>query len=404
MYFGIISISTIIKQFFFFAFHHRYHESSIKESTRLSRDQGSSRVYVLGIETKLPSQTITLTVSKNKAQMINLIVKDLVDHKDSIQTKLVITGSDPIPIEINSGVIIQRYDMRITHEEADTILIHQCASVKVEHKLIVAEDTDVFVLLCHFVHKGDILGSVKMVGPARNRAIIDINMTAQHHFAILPDLLAAHALTGCDTVGMCYGIGKAAALKILRSKQHSLAKLGDMTCHLDEVYDQALAFMLACYNQGTCQSMSDARYKIWVNKVSQRLASAPKIESLPPTDEAFKENVARAHLQAAIWKYSLDADPPTLDPCNYGWMKDPLSHMGSLEPITVPTGTPIAPEDILKLIRCGCDSAQPCKSQRCSCNAAQIACTAFCKCQGSHHCYNVKTNEYLQLEEYELSH
>ena len=29
-----------------------------------------------------------------------------------------------------------------------------------------------------------------------------------------------------------------------------------------------------------------------------------------------------------------DADPPTLNPYDYGWMKDPVSLMGSLEPIT----------------------------------------------------------------------
>ncbi len=31
----------------------------------------------------------------------------------------------------------------------------------------------------------------------------------------MPDLLAAHGLTGCDTVAQCYGIGKGVALKVL---------------------------------------------------------------------------------------------------------------------------------------------------------------------------------------------
>ena len=43
----------------------------------------------------------------------------------------------------------------------------------------------------------------------------------------MPDLLAVHGLTGCDTVAQCYGIGKGVALKVLRSQVHSLSHLGD---------------------------------------------------------------------------------------------------------------------------------------------------------------------------------
>ncbi len=139
--------------------------------------------------------------------------------------------------------------MEITHEEEDTILINQCASVNEARKLVVADDTDVFVLLCHFVHQGSITGSVKMVGPAKNRAVIDINLTVEYNIAILPGLLAAHGLTGCDTVAMCFGVGKAAPLKVLRPRNCPLDKLGNVTCTTDAVIEQASRFMLACYNQ-----------------------------------------------------------------------------------------------------------------------------------------------------------
>ena len=45
--------------------------------------------------------------------------------------------------------------------------------------------------------------------------------------------------------------------------------------------------------------------KVWTSRVGRSLASAPKLTSLPPTTESFQENVARAHLQTAIWKSSL---------------------------------------------------------------------------------------------------
>ncbi len=119
--------------------------------------------------------------------------------------------------------------------------------------------------------------------------------------------------------------------------------------------------------------MTEARHKVWAHKVSQKLAAPPKLETLPLTNEAFRENVARADLQVAIWRHAMEPNPPPLDPCEHGWMKDhPLSNI--LIPMTVAVGTHLAPEEILKLIRCSCESSQPCKSRRCSCTASGIAC------------------------------
>ena len=43
---------------------------------------------------------------------------------------------------------------------------------------------------------------------------------------------------------------------------------------------------------------------MWANKVGQSEAGAPKLASLPPTNEAFIENVARAHTgsKQPVWK------------------------------------------------------------------------------------------------------
>ena len=133
----------------------RYKEGSIKESTRNYRDQGASRVYSLRPTAKRPSQKVVLTVSSNKKQLIDLILTELIYHKDMLNGKLVITGNYPVPIQINQGVVSRRDDMSITHEEADTMIIQQVASVGAANVLVVADDTDVFVLLCHFVFNGD---------------------------------------------------------------------------------------------------------------------------------------------------------------------------------------------------------------------------------------------------------
>ena len=59
------------------------------------------------------------------------------------------------------------------------------------------------------------------------RQTIDIRATAKEHANILPNLLEAHGLSGCDTVAPCYGIGKMKILKTLKQGNHSLSCLRD---------------------------------------------------------------------------------------------------------------------------------------------------------------------------------
>ena len=133
-----------------------------------------------------------------------------------------------------------------------------------------------------------------MVSPILGHAVIDINATVDLHRAIIPDLLAAHGLTGCDTVATYFGIGKDAALRVRTSGVHALTYVGDTSRILCEITAQATPFILACYGQTKCTSLTGTRQKMWANKMGQSVAGAPKLTSLPPTNEAFNENVARS--------------------------------------------------------------------------------------------------------------
>ena len=65
-----------------------------------------------------------LTVIRNKVQLIDLICEDMAFHKDDISKhKLVLTGSDPVPVDINRGVIIKRQGMNTKQEEAETMVV-----------------------------------------------------------------------------------------------------------------------------------------------------------------------------------------------------------------------------------------------------------------------------------------
>lgn len=60
--------------------------------------------------------------------------------------------------------------------------------------------THIFLLLVHFYFHGKI-PVVHMVSPVHGRAAEDITAIVEKHLSVVPNLLCAHGLTDCDTVG-----------------------------------------------------------------------------------------------------------------------------------------------------------------------------------------------------------
>jgi hypothetical protein len=284
--------------------------------------------------------------------------------------------------------------METSHEEADIILVQQMVHLATNHDQhehcikIIADDTDVFILLLYYYRLHDISCKVVMQASSSNRAMIDIGATTSKHKDIIPNILGLHALTGCDTVACMYGIGKSTALKTL-SKGYDLQNLGNKEADFEEVFQEATAFIGACYGYQGTENMSQIRYQAWLTKTGRRnVMSTPKLKSLPPTKESFLMNVKRAHNQAIVWMSTMAPNPPNLDATEFGWRKDEASK--SLLPITVGQGIDLAPPEILKMIRCGCAAEDACSSSRCGCSSAQLPCTPFCNCMKSENisCHN----------------
>ena len=131
--------------------------------------------------------------------------------------------------------------------------------------------------------------------------------------------------------------------------------------------------------------MSDVRFKMWKLKSAKaNIVSAPKLISLPPTNESFKPNVLRTHMQCCIWKHADKANPPDIEPPMHGWKRDTINK--TLTPTLLPANTPVAPDSILQLIKCGCES-----SARHSCSRAMLPCTICCGYEGGLDCSNEHT-------------
>jgi hypothetical protein len=57
---------------------------------------------------------------------------------------------------------------------------------------------------------------------------------------------------------------------------------------LKDVVKQCIPFILACYGDKDSGSANDARYNLWMMKVSKNVANAPKLQSLPQTYGALR--------------------------------------------------------------------------------------------------------------------
>ena len=107
---------------------------------------------------------------------------------------------------------------------------------------------------------------------------------------------------------------------------------------------------------------------------------------LPPTTEAFRQNVLQAHDQISVWRSALLPQPPSFDSSDYGWTLEETNK--TLTPRKLPSDVAVAPPEVLELLRCGCSTNKPCSSQRCGCNNGHLPCTFFCACRGEANCRN----------------
>ena len=120
-----------------------------------------------------------------------------------------ITGRYPVLTKVRNKALDQRIDLNTTHEEADGIIPQQVmalADVGCKTINVISDDTDVYVLLAYYIAVESLSVSLIMEPTSHSRSSIDIGATVAEHSDIVQQLIAAHAVFGCDTVGCYHGI------------------------------------------------------------------------------------------------------------------------------------------------------------------------------------------------------
>ena len=259
------------------------YNTSITDATRCQRACEAAREYKLTMNSPLPQQQVILSVTKNKVQLIDLICEERQQLDDvPLNTSLVIPGRYPVPMEVRSNALVQRVDLKTTHDEADVIIPQQVVALAdMGCKSIngICDDTYVFVLLAHYFAEESFSVSLIMESTSRSRSSIDMGATVAKHSGIVPQLIAAHAVYICDTVGCYHGIGKTKVVTAF-SAGIELNHLGELKASIDDVMKESIHFIGACYGQkcDPSDTMSSIRYKVWVSRTERKGASIlPKL-------------------------------------------------------------------------------------------------------------------------------
>ena len=155
--------------------------------------------------------------------------------------------------------------------------------------------------------------------------VLDIGPSVINCRNIIPSVLSAHALSGCDTVAPFFGLGKTNIVNKLRNGKE-LKSLGDLEASTEDILVESALLISSCYGFES-KDMTECRINSWYRRTSKARKTAPPLCTLLPTHETFSENVKRAHFQSAVSLSAMSQNPPNLYPTKYRWEQDEINEV-----------------------------------------------------------------------------
>lgn len=267
--------------------------------------------------------------------------------------------------------------------DADLLIVQKAVqSATTSNTVLVGDDTDLIVLLCYHasLESHDLFFYPEPKRNTKKLRIWNIKATKEKlGHDICNNILFLHAFLGCDTTSRLYGIGKGTSLSKFKAssmfrEQAKVFNSDSASTH--DVVEAGEKALILVYNGKLTDTLDSLRYKRFCEKVASK-TSHVKPQSLPPTSAAAKYHSLRVYFQVQEWKGSVSE----LHPTDWGWQECD----GGFVPLQ--TSLPPAPEHLLKVIRCNCQT--DCSSLRCSCKKHNIECSPACgNCKGTS-CTNI---------------
>lgn len=162
-------------------------------------------------------------------------------------------------------------------------------------------------------------------------------------------ILAAHSLSGSDTVSRLYAMRKPNIVRVLQ-KGFKLSKLGQMGIDIHDITDECTKFIAPHYGTSITGCMSDVSYRMWLRKMGTEQNNKTVTASYRLLLRHMP-NMLKGH----IFKFV------------FGILRLKKTHLNnsqkhlagyipnkSLNPVTVPSGVNLAPPEVLQMVRCDC--------------------------------------------------
>lgn len=239
-----------------------------------------------------------------------------------------------------------------------------------------------------YVHK--VIGGTrrKLVGPSTIHSVKDVSSKVDP--VIKKNILFIHAWSGCDTTSSTFGHSKTKLMKTI-AKDRSIQAIAD-NFYSAETQDTVgklgidlftLLFGEYCKER----TLTTIRFHKYQTMIAQSNILEP--QRMPPTVRAAHFHSLRVFLQTIQW---MNLDTEVLDPCSWGWQHD----RSGLVPLM--TDMNVAPESVLKFIRCKCKSQNPnqCGTNLCTCFKHGIQCVEAC---GGCHGVSCKNTVRVDIQE-----
>ena len=349
-----------------------YVKQSIKGPTREKRT-GNKRPIRKIIENgdvplpKVWNQFIAL--DDNKANLAEFLSDYIMEHGNLPNECELVTGGGFKDHELaKSSLFGDILDLRSNHEEADTRLIlhalHAVSNSQCNRIIVVCRDTDVLLLLIHFLGSKQGIDIWMVSGTARQMKCYPIHIIAEKlSLQIQENILGFHALTGCDSTSSFSRFGKKKCWKVFEQHPGLLSGVGrDGSVEPVEEY-LCMVYSAPCQFGGVNQARHDMFEK-----------TQSELEKLPPTKAALQLHLARANFQAKVWLQSnVGMQKIGLPSATGGWQE---TDEGLLQ--VVWSNLPSIPDACVELVTCGCKSK--CKTASCKCCKNVQRCIPACTC------------------------
>jgi len=261
------------------------------------------------------------------------------------------------------GSHLERVKCKVYHSpgDADVMIVQKAVqSAMVTDTVLVGDDTDLLVLLCYHasMESHTIFLKPEPKKASKNPRVWNISAVKQELGPeVCSNILFLHAVLGCDTTSQLYGIGKGASLKKFRASKY-FQEQAKLFCATSATQKDIIAAgeqaLVVLYGGKPRETLDCLRYKLFCEKVATNVTFIHP-QTLPPTSAAAKYHSCRVYLQIQEWR----GHGNKFQPLEWGWKECD----GTLMPLL--TDLPPAPDDLLKMIRCNCQT--DCSTMRCMC-------------------------------------